>query len=409
MSKNIENILGLSPMQEGMLFHHLLDEKNDIYVLQMKMILEGELNIDFLKESYMKLIKKYDIFRSAIVYKEVKVPRLVILKEREGEFNHEDITHLDNQEQDRFIEEFINNDRMKGFDFEHDILLRISVVKKTETRYFLLITMHHIIIDGWSFGLVFGSLMEYYLDSKKQKPSDTESVYTYSTYLRWIAKQDKETNLNYWRDYLENYEVSRGLLVSGSSMEGGEVNRKAIKIKIDKKLTGRIEEFSRENGMTVNNVLQAVYGILLQKYLCSDDVVFGNVISGRPPEIDGVERIAGLFINTIPLRVSCGEKDTFKELSKRIYRDFKNNQEHGYLSLIDIQKCASLQGQLFDCLFIYENFPVEQSYKASPGLDDPGFKVINQSSAGKDGEEFQLFADTNYDLNFIVFPGEELT
>lgn len=117
--------------------------------------------------------------------------------------------------------------------------------------------------------------------------------------------------------------------------------------------------------MTLSTVLQSAWAVLLGRLLGRDDVVFGTTVSGRPPEIPGIESIVGLFINTLPVRVRLDLSESWSALAARLQEEQTALSAHHHLGLAEIQQHTGL-GELFDTLMVYENFPVPTGASSSP-------------------------------------------
>ena len=138
---------------------------------------------------------------------------------------------------------------------------------------------------------------------------------------------------------------------------------------------------------------------MLAKYNRSEDVVFGTVVSGRPSEIDGIEHMAGLFINTIPVRLRVDQNASFAELFKQAQQHAIDAERYDYLPLYEIQKQSALDGRLISHLVAFENYPLDKELESGTIHERLGFSI---KAAG-------AFEQTNYDFNLIVYPGAEWT
>ncbi|MCM3342854.1 amino acid adenylation domain-containing protein [Paenibacillus sp. MER TA 81-3] len=166
---------------------------------------------------------------------------------------------------------------------------------------------------------------------------------------------------------------------------------------LDRKQTERISQAAREQGVTVNTLLQTAWGLLLHKYSGTTDAVFGSVVSGRPAALPGVEGMIGLFINTIPVRVKCEAGETAARVLQQAQEQALASQAYDYYPLHEIQTQSTKNRELFNHILVFENYPVEEH----AGLlgDTAGLEIT-----GVQAEE-----QTNYDLNVMIMPGEEMT
>ncbi len=193
--------------------------------------------------------------------------------------------------------------------------------------------------------------------------------------------------------------MSKKLKFQDSTKEDGFKNRKETFI-VNERLTSTLKTVSENNHITLSALIQTAWGVVLQKYNNVNDVVFGAVISGRQCKVEGVERMVGLFINAIPLRVR-GENDTkFITLAKQINNDvIKANTSYGYSSLADIQALTKMKGKLINHILVYENYPMDESLK----------NFNNKSHAELQVTDMEVFEQTNYDFGIVIIPGEKIT
>src|SRR5262249_39687384 len=152
---------------------------------------------------------------------------------------------------------------------------------------------------------------------------------------------------------------------------------------------------SRRHGLTLNTVLQGVWGALLGRLTGREDVVFGITVAGRPPELPGVEHMVGLFINTLPLRFQFRLSEPFVEALARLQDQQSPLIAHQHLGLTDIQHLAGF-GSLFDTLLVFENYPIEAR------VSDQSFEGVQVAHAGSSG------GATHYPLSLVVVPRSRL-
>jgi len=154
-----------------------------------------------------------------------------------------------------------------------------------------------------------------------------------------------------------------------------------------------LQGFARERGLTQNSVVQGLWAALLGHLTGSNDVVFGVTVSGRPAELNGVEQMIGLFINTLPLRVRLRQGEPLSELLGRVQQEQARLLPHQHVGLADIQGAIGL-GDLFDTLIVFENYPIDRARFSR----DEELRVTG--SQGHDA--------THYALALMVIPGERL-
>ncbi|MEW9702943.1 amino acid adenylation domain-containing protein, partial [Paenibacillus sp. SI8] len=396
----MENVYALTPLQKGMLFHSLLEPQSGAYFEQATFDLEGTFHIEAFKQSLDFLVQRHHILRTNFYVGLGDQPLQVVFKERKSGFAYEDLRGMGKAEQAAYVADFTKKDKTQGFALGQDALMRVSVLQTGDQSYRFIWSFHHILMDGWCLSLMTGEVFGSYFDFLKQQQPELAPVTPYSQYIEWLDKQNGEEAATYWATYLTGYE-QQTLLPKVIQDKQGEYAAEKLIGMLSKELTAGLNLTAKQHQVTINTLMQTAWGIVLQNYNNSSDVVFGSVVSGRPAEIPGVENIIGLFINTIPVRVQCQAGENFVQAMRR-------NQEqalmsHGYdtYPLFEIQGLSAQKQELINHLMIFENFPVEQQVEQlGSGSEDSqdSFEIANAV----------LSEQTNYDFNLIVLPGEQI-
>lgn len=202
----IQDIYPLSYMQEGMLFHTLLNKDTQAYVEQASFSMTGKVDTDIFQKSITALCARHDIFRTIFISQNVSVPQQVVLKERTITVEEKDLTHLDRSGQLRLIDDVKKTDRAKGFHLQKDGLMRVILFKTGEREFTCIWSFHHIIMDGWCLGIVLKEFFHIYASHLHQTPLKLEPAVPYGSYIQWLMEQDKEAAARYWEGYLEGYD-----------------------------------------------------------------------------------------------------------------------------------------------------------------------------------------------------------
>jgi amino acid adenylation domain-containing protein len=395
---DVQDIYPLTPMQEGMLFHYLMNREASVYFEQAVLTVAGPLDLERFRQTFNRILEKYDILRTVFVYEKLKKPMQVVLKQRTGTVYFEDLTDMAGEEEKaRRIVAFMEEDRKRGFKLEKDLLLRVSVLRTNSREYRITWSNHHIIMDGWCMGILIKDFMEVYGAYSRGETLEFQQPAPYSRYVQWLEKQDKQAGLDYWQHYLEGYEQQATLPKTTSLMqhEGIETGYRVgtFDFTLDITLSEGLREIAKAQQVTVNTVLHGIWGILLQRYNDTDDVVFGTVVSGRPPGVEGIEEMVGLFINSIPVRVKVEEDETFVQLLERLRNDAIRAKPFEYLPLADIQANSPLKGRLIDLSMGFQNYPVQKTVEVE---GKPELEVL----------DMDFREESNYDFNCIVSAGE---
>lgn len=375
----VQKVYPLTPLQEGMLYYKLLDEDSTEYVIQEVFRIKSAIDTDAMSMSLKLLAEKYDSLRTAIFYSGINRPKQVVLKDRSLEFIYQDLVELNEEAKKETLEALKQEDVARGFQLEEDSLLRVTAIRIKENDIVILWTAHHIIMDGWCTSLLFKDFLRSY-DAltvgglSYQQISDmvleeTKEVAPYSDYIAWLERQDKEEGLHYWKNLLEGYESVASIPSCTCIPKDKKGHVNLIEIVLEEDESKALHQMAIDNNITLNTVLECAWGIVLQRYNQVEDVVFGKVVSGRNANIKGIEKAVGLFINTIPMRVMLQENSTIRELLQQIQEQSMESQNYDYCALSEVQECSSLGHQLFDTLFVYENYYMEDMSEQGESVD----------------------------------------
>jgi amino acid adenylation domain-containing protein/non-ribosomal peptide synthase protein (TIGR01720 family) len=387
----IEDILPLSPVQEGMLFHAFYDVATpDVYNVQVLLTLEGKVDADTLQQAAQALLQRHSNLRSAFKHQELARPVQIIPRDFFLRFEISDFSSFDDSERGRRIAELVTKERVTRFQLDAAPLFRFHLVHCSPQEFRLLITTHHILIDGWSLPLMLRELMALYAENGS--PHALPRVTPFRNHLAWLAHQDRKVSETAWREALTGLEEGTRMSSAGSLREPKIPQR--FYVGLGEELTSRLTEHARTRSLTLNMVVQAAWAILLSRYTSRDDVVFGTTVSGRNPEVNGIESMIGLLINTLPMRVQLHPGDSFNDLLKQLNKRQSALFPHQYFGLLEIQRIAGLN-ELFDTLVVFENFPMDHvTEKESFG----GIRLT-----GIDTND-----STHYPLSLLIAPSREL-
>lgn len=394
--KNVKNIYALTPLQEGILFHSLYAGETSSYFEQFGFTITGNLDPVLFEKAWNELIKRHDIFRTIFVHKNVPQPLQIVLKSRDIDFHFEDMSGLSEEEQSARLSRYRKKDRKTPFDLSKDMLMRVSIFRSDGNAFHVTWSFHHILMDGWSVGVVFEELAAVYKALAGGETPTLGRVTPFAEYIKWLKKQDGEATAAYWREYLDGYarpaSIPRIADISGDEASGGFIVEN-FGFGFDEELTGAFLRLAEKNRVTVNTVVQAAWGVLLAKYTGLGDVVFASTVSGRPAEIKGIETMVGMFINTIPVRIRT-EDQTFADVLRAAHLEAVAAKPHHYASLADVLTQTALRSNLFDHILIFENYPDLESDSERE----------NEFSVGN----FEQFELTDYDLSIQIYPEDEL-
>jgi amino acid adenylation domain-containing protein len=399
LTENVEALLELSPMQQGMLFHSLYALQSGIYVEQIMGRLIGLLDVPAFERAWQMIVAHHQILRTSFFWEDLAQPTQVVHGNASLPFIQHDWRNLSPPEQQSRLESLIQADRAAGFDFSKPPLMRIILVRLTDSSYQFIWSSHHILLDGWSQSLVLKEVCRAYQGVTQGQEIQLEASRPFGDYVAWLQEQDQTDAEAFWRETLRGFSAP---ITIGIDRDPGAVNQEQryeeAMAGLSVETTAALQTFARRHRLTTYTLVQAAWALLLSHYSGEDDIVFGATVSVRPPELEGIETTAGLFINTLPVRARIAWDESLltwlQELQTRSVeaRDFEHTR------LVDIQQWSELPpGQsLFESILVFENYPTDESIWAF-------------GSELKMSEARSIVSRTNYPLTLLAMPGAEFT
>ncbi len=378
----IEDVLPLTPLQEGLLFHASYDENAvDPYTVQSVYELEGPLDPERLRLAAGAVLQRHTVLRAGFRQRDDASPVQVVRRQVPLPWTEADLSGLDDFRRDTELARFLDEDRLRGFDMAKPPLVRFALFRASADHHHLVMTNHHIVMDGWSAPLVASDLFELY--RRKGDATGMPPTAPFRDYLAWLAGQDRAGAQTAWRQVLDGVAEPTLLAPAGAGAATGVPEH--VDVEIPAELSAALTGLARRCGWTVNTLVLGAWALLASALTGREDVLFGTTVSGRPPEVPGVETMVGLFINTLPVRVRIDPAETLAGLFARLQEQQTALMDHHYLGLAELQSMAGV-GPLFDSLVIFENYPVDAS------AADASFGGVRISRAtGRDATHFPLF------------------
>ncbi|MBF0202681.1 MAG: hypothetical protein HQK66_15540, partial [Desulfamplus sp.] len=387
------------PMQENMLFHRLYEKESTAYHEQFSFSLTGSVNLTWFEEAWNAVCRRHDALRTTFVYKGVPTPLQLVHKERPIEWRYEDLTKnmlsgTPATDIRNHIAACQKEDRQRGFQLDKDPLMRLYIFKVDEDKYRILWSYHHILMDGWCLGAIIPDIQEAYTALGQGKAVRLPPAPQYREYIRWLERADENLALAYWSEYLEGFHPMTSLPRDVNSEAGQGYLHEMYSFDLDGNLSSKLSTIARAQRVTINTLVQSIWGVVLAQANNISDVAFGAAVSGRPGDLPHVEQIVGLFINTIPVRMEVSPESTFTELMQKVQSESIAAEPHHFVSLAAIQTACQTEGQLVDHVLIFQNYPFGNALEELQKGYDTGFTF----------GELEALEQTGYDLSVEIYP-----
>ena len=364
--KNISSMYGLSPVQEGILFHSTYlynsDRKeNTTYHTQFDVSFSSNLNMDLFKKAWQYVINNHTILRTGFIYDKVNIPIQFVNKEVEVPLQFVDLTNSSDQEKETAFLALKSKDRFEDFSFTNPPLMRITIAKFAENAFKMIWTKHHVLWDGWSGQVIIQEVIRAYTNLMHGQPLEAQVEDKYEDFINYIKSIDAFKEKEFWQSYMQDFTEPSLLPFCKASHERNKGKGKYERITIDfnEQLTQKINDFSKSNHVTPNTLTQAVWAILLSKYTGLKDIVYGVTVSGRPADLNYDSKV-GLYINTIPLRAKINNNQTIADFLGMLQRTSVAARNFQHTSLSKIQQWNEIKGDCFDSLLSFTNYPSKE-------------------------------------------------
>ncbi|WP_256347444.1 non-ribosomal peptide synthetase [Pseudomonas gingeri] len=384
----IEDIYPLSPMQQGILFHHLDEPEGAAYINQLRVGVR-HLDVERFHLAWQQTVQAHEMLRTVFAWpQELAAPVQIVLRGVQMPMAVHDWRARGDRE--AAFEQLAQADLAAGFEPHRGPLLRVTLVRTRETEYQMIYTSHHILMDGWSTSQLFGEVLQRYAGL-----AVTRGAGRYRDYIQWLGQRDAQASQDFWTTALAGLQEPTRLAgtLGGARLATGYGEHRHV---FSEALTAGLNRFARERKVTLNTLMQAAWLLLLQRYTGQDCVAFGATVAGRPTDLPGVEQQIGLFINTLPVVASPDAQLTVAEWLQLVQDLNLALREHEQTPLYEIQRWAGLgAGGLFDSLLVFENYPMAEALgqASETGLE---FAAIERSE------------QTNYPLTLVAVTGPEL-
>ncbi|MGB0521647.1 MAG: amino acid adenylation domain-containing protein [Flammeovirgaceae bacterium] len=394
--ESIADIYPLSPIQEGLLFHGLFDSSSTAYTEQFCCDFNIAIDLNAFQAAWDLILQQHSIFRTAFLHKALAVPVQCVHHGVKMPVHVLDLTTETPEKQAEKLEQFLVEDKQSGFAFDQAPLMRVTLIKLSAHQYKMAWTHHHILLDGWSFSILTTKLLRYYEAFAQGEFPETEREDNYRDYIDYVNSKDEYEVEDFWRNYAVDITTPTFLPFVSDTVPNrnkglGEI--KELEFHFDAEMSQKINDFSKSAHLTMNTVVQGVWALVLSKYTGKQAISFGVTSSGRPSELAFADERVGLYINTIPLFTHVPFENDLPNWLSNLQKMSTAAREFQYTPINTIQRWTSIQGELFDTLLVFENYPISEEIEK-----DWALKMDN----------VVLEEHTNYLLTVIVYMLDEL-
>ncbi|MFM2577345.1 amino acid adenylation domain-containing protein [Vibrio fortis] len=357
----VEDVYPLTPVQQGMLFHCL--DHDAAYISQSIAKCEGALNSQQLQESWIDVVERHPALRTAVITDDVDEPHQVVFQSAKLPFEELDWQDISQADKDLMLQS-LRQREISQIKFSQAPMMRVVLIKHSENHHQLVWTIHHLIMDGWCLNMLVGEVMQGYFARLSGEQISKQPAVPFRNFIEWLELKDEVGANKFWREQLTGFTSTNSLpaaYIAGSKPK--HVTKEDAYLithqYLGKARTAEIERLCQQNSLTLNTLVQGLWGSILSRYMGSRDVVYGVTTAGRPSDLPGSDRILGVFINTLPLRLDLNSDLSVLEWLTELQDKNLVMREFEQTPIARIQRVSSVpQDQvLFETLLVFENLP----------------------------------------------------
>ncbi|MQU57095.1 amino acid adenylation domain-containing protein [Pseudomonas helleri] len=400
----IEDVYPMTPMQEGMLLHTLLEPGTGLYYMQDRYRIDSALDPQRFAQAWQSVVARHEALRASFCWNAGEGMLQIIHRPGNTEVDYLDWSREPQDSHEERLQALLKREREAGFDLLNQAPFHLRLIRVGEARYWFMMSNHHILIDAWCRSLLMSDFFEIYSALGERRAPQLATPPRYREYINWLQQQDLQQANTWWQHNLQGLEqttyipTDRPLLREHAGASGGMLVGDCY-TRLEVKDGVRLRELAQQHQLTINTFAQAAWALVLRRLSGERDVVFGVTVAGRPVQLPQMQQTVGLFINSVALRVQMPEDGQVLSVRQWLSALLEHNmelREYEYLPLVTIQERSELpKGQpLFDSLFVFENAPVDMS------VLDRAQSLNATSDSGR--------THTNFPLTAVCYPGDDL-
>ena len=389
----------LSPLQCGMFFHHLKEPGAGTDIEQLVCTLKEHVDAPALCRAWRRVVERHAVLRTAFRFSDLGDPVQVVYRNAEVPWETQDWRGLSTHEQEDKARLLLNADRHREFEMEHAPIFRLTLVRLDDEEYQQFWTFHHALLDGRSFPLILNEVFAFYESFCRGEDLVLGTPKPYRDYIDWLQIQDVSKSEGYWRSQLAGFSATTPLVVDKSPASRAIVTGRQAddNVILGTELTAALNVFAKENGLTLNTLAQAAWALLLSRYSGENDIAYGVVRAGRKSTaLPGVDEIAGVFINTLPMRIKVDGSLQLLDWLKQLRSQWSGMWDHEHTPLVQVQQWSDIAAgnPLFESILMFEKYELSTRMRAQGGRWENRW--------------FRLYEQTGYPLTLVVYAGDEI-
>ncbi|GGY18416.1 condensation domain-containing protein [Paludibacterium paludis] len=381
----VADILPATASQQGMLYQALAGNDPGMYLEQYGFTVRGAVDTERYRAAWQATLDYQPALRTTFHWEGLGKAYQVVHRHLVLPFETADLSGDDPSRQAARLEALRQEKRQAGFAPDRGPLFAVTVIRLGQEHYKVWLTLHHALADGWSLSLILAEVAERYRAPDAPRPAAVPLRH----YCDWLARQDSERARQWWRERLTGRGLAGQAPLADPRAGGASVFAEQV---LDETDSGRLREGCRRQGVTESTLFCAAWALLMARYLRQEHVVFGCVVSTRPPGIAGIERMLGLLLNVLPVTATIEPDRALADWLQGFQRQLFADRQYDWLPLHEMQDLAGSAAEtaLFGSLLVWEN---------QPGA--------NMASSGENGlrvEHDEAYERNDYPLMLAGYP-----
>jgi amino acid adenylation domain-containing protein/non-ribosomal peptide synthase protein (TIGR01720 family) len=395
LGDDVEDVLPLTPLQLGILSHTLRDASGRSYLDLLTVTVEGELDVSAFRQAWESVLSRHPALRTSFAYRDVPVPMQVIRRHVTLDWQVEDLRALGAEARSARLDAITRGELDTGMDLGCAPLMRLRLARIADQQQVLIWTTSHLILDGWSTGIVFRELFAIYDAVRHGRVPNLPAPASFAQLVRSFDRGVRESRA-YWRASLSDLAAPTPIPLGRNSGDerAASSTHDARRVTLDETMSSRLRALAREAHISLSTVFQAAWALINRREHDQETVVFGLTVSGRSGEIDGIESMVGALINAVPAVVTVADDLAVIEWLRQLHAQHLSRERFSNIGLTTLQKLSSIPPgtELFESLLLVQNYPVDDSSGPS------GLRL----------RDLQTEEATHYPLTVVIDPGDRI-
>ncbi|MFH8336566.1 non-ribosomal peptide synthase/polyketide synthase [Streptomyces sp. AM6-12] len=393
---DVTDVYPLTPTQTGMVMHGLDEAEHGLYVEQITFVADGARDPGTLAAAWQHVVDHTPVLRTSVALHGVPVPLQVVHRDVTLPVTEHDWSALPEDRREAELERLLASERARGLALERAPLLRLALVRLGPDAVRVVWTFHHVLLDGWSVFHVLSDVLAAHRALVRGERPRLPERRPFADYAAWLAARATGPAEDHWRGALSGLRTPTPLPYDRRPAPGTTARSgNWLSQRLGAEETRRLQEFARRHRLTLNTLVQGAWALLLARWSGEAEVCFGTTVSGRPADLPGADTITGLFITTLPARISVDGGAPVAGWLRAVQQARAEDRRHDHLPLNTLHALTELPPGtgLFDSLVVFENYPVGDATAGAHGL---ALRDLDAREA------------TNYPLTVVVSPGDRL-